>query len=129
MKSKIFPIIFTTLIACVLFFFNGYHENEASIKFNNEKFLEYDKTFEYVYQKGSEEIKTEFKYKIENNGDEKIAAIGVLLSDTEIIDGVIYPTEIDNMPVRIDRFKSYTLKDLEININDTLTFLEYKGEN
>ena len=39
--------------------------NLSKIKFNEEKFLnEYKETFEYVYHKGSEEIKTNFNYKI-----------------------------------------------------------------
>ena len=83
MKSKIFPIIFTTLLAGVLFFAMSYKENEASIKFNQEKFLnEYKETFDYVYYKDGKEVTTTFNYKIvEDEEHGKIARIGVILSD------------------------------------------------
>ena len=116
MKSKIFPIIFTTLLACVLFFAMSYKENEASIKFNQEKFLnEYKETFDYVYYKDGKEVTTTFNYKIvEDEEHGKIARIGVILSDDEILEGAVVPYTINDMPTEIDRFKSYTLKDLEI---------------
>ena len=76
MKGKIFPIIFTTLIATLLFFGAMYRVKNVDNEYGIKKFQECDKKYEFSYTKGSEEIKKTYNYKIQDE-----TALIVILDD------------------------------------------------
>lgn len=110
MKGKIFPIIFTTLIATLLFFGAMYRVKNVDNEYGIKKFQECDKKYEFSYTKGSEEIKKTYNYKIQDE-----TALIVILDDGTTNDSEeLYPTVIDELPVKVERYKTFSMKQLYI---------------